>query len=141
MALVREARGKGDLYEWSLGARHLAAGEFDAQPARVVPDSAMVVPPKYAGEVDRVHPDGFGDLCDREVFREALVDQLFRLFEPSRGRGLGGLRGAARSFGDEFEYEAFDREGRCLVVAIELAIELHGERGERAPLKLRGAVE
>src|SRR5262245_19445844 len=66
MALVREARGQGDVRQRGVRSREAAAGELDAELADVVAQRAAVKPAEDAGQMSRVDADRLRDAAESQ---------------------------------------------------------------------------
>src|SRR5205085_9774582 len=70
VALVVEARGRGDLRQSPLRVAQLPHALVQAQLARVLADRAAVVTPEHPGQVGRVHPDDLAELSEADLLVE-----------------------------------------------------------------------
>jgi hypothetical protein len=84
VALVGEARPRGDHGERSVAPRYLGRCPFQPQTASVLADGDAIASTKGAGKVDRMHADEVGQLAETDTVAESGAKQLLGGVQPSR---------------------------------------------------------
>src|SRR5215211_4401495 len=73
MALIEKATRKGDFAKRRVSLSKLFTGKFDAQPAHVIADCAVIKPAKLARQMNRMNTDTLRLLTERQAFCETFV--------------------------------------------------------------------
>src|SRR5207248_8578108 len=112
MALVGEARRKGDLGQRRTGLGELLASELNAQTAEIFARGTAVLAAESAGEVDGVDADGRSHLSQRQAFLKPVVQQLPGPDEPSWGRALWSGDARPECLGQNLQSQPLQCQGR-----------------------------
>ena len=141
VALIREARLRGDVGHRRIGGSELERGPLDAKAPHVGSERHATMGSERAREMRGVNPRFTRKLAHTPGVREPFSQDFLSGSQPARRPGAMGVGMGARRRGHEFSNQAVDRKGRDSVRSDDLLAQIPRDCVKSGVLQLGDSFE